>query len=102
MSQISDHEIIEINTVKPMTALEFVISMRPAVPMSIEGDCKPASNSEIRRWLEQSAVVINGVKPKPKDLITFPVTSLIFFPKSKATYDENGKLLTRSRKTTVI
>lgn len=92
---------IDIDFVK-MTALEFLISMRPALPMSVENPCKQASNSEIRRWLDQSSVIINGVKPKSKDVVNFPVTSLVFFPKSKATFNDEGKMITTSRKTTLI
>lgn len=64
------------------TALEFVLWMKPAVPMSREHPCTPASNSEIRRWLDQKAVRINGAFPKAKEEITLPVTDLVFFPAS--------------------
>jgi hypothetical protein len=50
--------------------------------MSIEKPCTVPSNSEIRRWLNQSAVLVNGVTPKAEDKIVFPITQLIFFPKS--------------------
>lgn len=93
-------EIIDIDRVK-MTALQFVLSMGSAIPMSVENPCKQATNSEIRRWLDQQSVVINGKKPKSKDTIDLPVTSLIFFPKSKATTREDGRVI-HSRRTTVI
>lgn len=35
---------------------------------SIETGNSFASNSEKRRWLEQGAVLINGIRPKPDDL----------------------------------
>lgn len=38
------------------------------------------SNGVLRRWLEQGAVIINGVRPKPKDKISFPIIQLVFFP----------------------
>jgi hypothetical protein len=71
--------------VKKVTALEFLISMRSTLPMSKEAGKEPkiASNSEIRRWLRDSAVVLNGIKVKADDNVRFPITSLIFFPKSK-------------------
>lgn len=97
---MEDQEIIEITQVK-MTALQFVLSMRHSIPMSTEAACEMASNSEVRRWLDQSAVIINGKKPKAKDIIELPVTSLIFFPKSKATTRPDGRII-HSRKTTVI
>jgi len=40
-----------------------------------------ASNSEIRRWLTNHSVVINGQTPGPKDLITYPVLELVLYPK---------------------
>jgi hypothetical protein len=39
------------------------------------------SNSDLFRWLNEGAVELNGVCPKAKDEATFPVTSLVFFPK---------------------
>lgn len=55
------------------------------IPMSIEtkkGETpRPPTDAEIRRWLENKAVQINGLRPKPTDIIEFPVWELIFFPK---------------------
>lgn len=66
-----------------MTALEFIISLRPAVPMGFQGT-KPieASNGQIRRWLQDKAIIINGTKPGPQDEIQYPITQVVFFPKS--------------------
>ena len=65
-----------------MQALKFICSL-PHVPMQFNGT-KPvhASNSEKRRWLQNRSIIINGVKPTWNDEITFPVTQLVFFPKS--------------------
>jgi len=65
-----------------MQAFKFLCSL-PHVPMQFNGD-KPvrASNSEKRRWLQNKSVIINGVKPNWNDEICFPVTELVFFPKS--------------------
>lgn len=41
-----------------------------------------ASNSEIRRWLENSAVRFNGKPLKPKDMLDFPLYSIVLFPKA--------------------
>lgn len=66
-----------------MNALEFLISLRPAIPMAMNGN-KPiiASNGDLRRWLENKAVIINGKKPGPKDENEFPIDNVVFFPKS--------------------
>lgn len=40
-----------------------------------------ASNSEVRRWLENSAIRFNGKALKPKDMLDFPLYSVVLFPK---------------------
>lgn len=64
------------------TALQFLIDNRDFLPMSIEKPCTTPTNGELRRWLDQSSVLINGTKPNSKNFITFPITQLVFFPKS--------------------
>lgn len=65
-----------------MQAWRFLCSI-PHVPMQFNGErAVKASNSERRRWLQNKSVIINGVKPNWDDQIEFPVTELIFFPKS--------------------
>jgi hypothetical protein len=63
-----------------------VVKYIGAIPMSIEtkeGEPpRQPTDAEIRRWLDQSAVIINGKRPKAKDTVEFPITELIFFPKS--------------------
>lgn len=71
---------------KAIDVIEFI----GVIPMSIEKPCTIPSKSEIKRWLNQSSVLINGSKPKAEEEVQFPITELVFFPKSK------------SRKTTVI
>lgn len=40
------------------------------------------SNADIRRFLEnRGGILINGEKPGPKDMVTFPITQLVYFPK---------------------
>jgi hypothetical protein len=68
-----------------MNALSFVLSLRPAVPMSIERPCEPASNREVRRWMRDGAVLINAQRVLPDAQIERDdVRSLVFFPKSTA------------------
>lgn len=40
-----------------------------------------ASGSEIRRWLDNSAVRFNGVPKKSKERLDSPVHSIVLFPK---------------------
>jgi hypothetical protein len=65
-----------------MKTLEFLIELRPALPMSREKPCTLASNSELRRWCRDKSVVVNGLTASADEEVAFPVTSLVFFPKS--------------------
>ncbi len=64
-----------------MKAIELIYHIG-AIPMSIEHPCTQPSKSEVKRWLNQSSVLINGKKPKAEEEIEFPITELVFFPKS--------------------
>lgn len=66
-----------------MQALEFLLSLRPALPFSIEKPCQLATNSEVRRWCNNRAVRINGEFVGWDDGIKFPITDLVFFPQSR-------------------
>ena len=63
------------------TALEFLLSLRPALPFSTSQACTPASNSEVRRWLKNQSVVVNGHRVSPEEELDFPITQLVIFPK---------------------
>lgn len=65
-----------------MKALQVIYHVG-VIPMSIERPCTVASGSEVRRWLKNKAVIINGKTPSPEDEVTFPIKQLVFFPKSK-------------------
>jgi len=40
-----------------------------------------ATNSELKRWLQNKAVQINGERPKFDDEVDFPIASMVLFPK---------------------
>jgi hypothetical protein len=65
-----------------MNALQFLNNLRPALPFSVEQGCKPMSNGELRRHIEQGGVLFNGEKITINETIDFPVFSLVFFPHS--------------------
>lgn len=44
-----------------------------------------ASNSELKRWLQNKAVVINGEPLDWNEEMDFPVISVVLFPRSKVT-----------------
>ena len=58
-----------------MIAIEYLKQL----PFRIWGAKSLASNSELRRWLKDGAVDINGKRPQPNDEIQFPITRLVFF-----------------------
>lgn len=65
-----------------MNALDFLNALRPAIPMSVERPCTSPSNSELRRWMANGAVTLNGQKLRPADEVD-AVESLVFFPSSE-------------------
>ena len=66
-----------------VTALEFVLRIHSAVGGFWSRELKGvASNSEVRRWLDNAAIRFNGKPLKPKDLLDFPLHSVILFPKA--------------------
>lgn len=70
------------------TVLEYLNSLRPALPLSSErhgerGECLTMSNSELRRCLEQKAILLNGERDwKITDEAPPYVWQLVFYPKS--------------------
>ena len=65
-----------------MDAIEYLKALpRDWLPKSVGHGIRPPSNTELRTWLKEGAIIINGAKILPNDEITFPITELIFFPK---------------------
>jgi hypothetical protein len=67
-----------------MNAMQWLNSLRPALPMSIEQPCSSMSNGELRRLMQQGGVLVNGERIAPAEVVDFPVFSLVFFPASRA------------------
>jgi hypothetical protein len=71
---------------KPMTAYEFLLYLSrniPLPPVTSSTGFEEPSNRELKRWLENKSVLINGQRPGPKDTVSFPINSLSFFPKGR-------------------
>lgn len=62
-----------------MTALQWLINRGP---LWDSAEKKFASNSALRRWLDQGAVRFNGQVVTANKMLDFPVLSVIMFPKS--------------------
>ena len=71
-----------------MNVLQYLNSLRPALPLSREKPCTKenpaslASNGELRRWIRDGAVQINEDRWAPDEEMPPLVWSLVFFPKS--------------------
>lgn len=72
-----------------VTVFEYIKSLRPALPLSREkpgnkdNPCSVASNGEVRRWISDGSVIINGERWQPEEEMPPMVYQLVFFPKSK-------------------
>jgi hypothetical protein len=77
-------ENASVNQNQTMTAWDFLreISGKCCGFFSTEKLGKRASYGELRRWLQNRSVRINGVLPDFRDNITFPVLDMVLFPKS--------------------
>lgn len=51
-----------------------------------QAEKKAASNSTLRRWLDQGAIRFNGKIVKANEMLDFPILSVILFPKSERQY----------------
>jgi hypothetical protein len=44
-----------------------------------------ASSSELKRWIQNKAVIINGEPVPPEEEMDFPISSVVLFPKHPVT-----------------
>jgi|JTFO01.1.fsa_nt_gb hypothetical protein len=51
--------------------------------MSMEKPCTIPSGSEIERWMQNGSIIINGERVTKDEILDFPLTSIVIFPKSK-------------------
>jgi hypothetical protein len=74
-----ESSVVEAGRAKPQ-AVAFIHQFGV---FSREGKVKPASRSEVRRWLDAGAVRCNGETLTADEVIDFPVFSLVLFPSGK-------------------
>jgi len=69
----------------PDTLLDYMIWLNNLMEFhSIEFPDRKASGSELRRWIKNGAIEINGACPRDFDhALEHPITSLVLFPKGK-------------------
>lgn len=63
-----------------MTAWEFICSFMPIASRERPGQM--ATRSEIKRWMQNKAVLFNAETMTWDEEIDFPIISLVLFPKS--------------------
>ena len=70
-----------------MTAWEWLRDLHTVCSFQTREGIKvgKASNSELRRWIQNKALLINGKAVTPTEELTFPLTSVILFPKYRIT-----------------
>lgn len=44
-----------------------------------------ASNSELKRWIQNKALVVNGEHVNWEEFVDFPLVSVVLFPKNRIT-----------------
>lgn len=65
-----------------MTAWDYMKDLNTACCFMSRERPGRATNSELKRWLNNQAVYINGKPAKFDDEIEFPIESLVLFPKN--------------------
>ena len=66
-----------------MTGLSYLIGLHELCRFQSTERSGAASNSELRRWLDQGVVVVNSETLSAKEAVDFPIFSLVLFPKSQ-------------------
>jgi hypothetical protein len=64
------------------TALQFFIRLNKLAPFWNHEEKKHASNSFLQRKIKEGAILFNGERMEPNELIDFELFSLVMFPKS--------------------
>ena len=70
-----------------LTALDFLRSLHEVCHFQTREGRKVgrASNSELKRWIQNKALVVNAEKVDWDELIDFPIISVVLFPKNRIT-----------------
>ena len=68
-----------------MTCYEWLLDLHKVCQFQTKEGKKVgrASNSELKRWIQNSALHINGARVAPDDLIPVEMVSVVLFPKNQ-------------------
>jgi len=72
-----------VKKIDPDSVLVWAIESRDCFPALEQTTGVDNSMSAVRRMFEQQTMTLNGVKPKPDDMMEFPIWELVFFKGSK-------------------
>ena len=64
---------------------EFLMDLNSVCHFMSRERTGKASNSELKRWIKNQALVINGERVKWDEVMDFPITSVVLFPKNPVT-----------------
>ncbi len=68
-----------------MNAWQFLIELNKVCYFMSKERTGRASNSELKRWLKNRAVIVNGESIKWDEPMDFAIHSFVLFPKNKVT-----------------
>lgn len=70
-----------------MTAFEYLRNLHTICQFQTKEGARvgTASNSELRRWITNGALELNGFKATTDEAIDFPIHSAVLFPKKPVT-----------------
>ena len=70
-----------------MTSIQFLTNLHQVCSFQTREGKKvgKASTSELRRWIQNKALLINGEPVEINEEIDFPVFSVVLFPKNPIT-----------------
>lgn len=70
-----------------MTSIQFLTNLHQVCSFQTREGKKvgKASTSELRRWIQNKALLINGETVEINESIDFPVFSVVLFPKNPVT-----------------
>lgn len=70
-----------------MTAWQFLRSLHEVCHFQTREGKKvgTATNSELKRWIQNKALIVNGETVTPEEKMDFPIISVILFPKNRIT-----------------
>jgi len=68
---------------QPITYWQFLRELNETTKFQTrEGKCVgPASNSELKRWCQNKAVIVDGKAVAWDEVVVFPIPSFVLFPK---------------------